>query len=297
MMRTTRVHRRRILVVALVLVPLTGLGLGTVARQQTPRAEAVVVRPPSAAVQRFPAGTRPTVLRFQASRGLETSPVRVRPRTAVAVSSRTPPAPYNKYRGPNYTNRVLLSFDDCPKSPARLRAVLTWLTKNNVGVMMFPTGNCIRSFASRYRVNITLLMRAHGQYVGNHSISHSHLTHLSRKGMLRQLGAPGVVTNYGRPPYGAVNPTVDSAYAAKGMREVLWTVDSRDWTGKSAGRVGRDVIAKSKPRSMVLMHMQWRGFYPATLAQIKTGLTRKGLTLCRKYPGTAPVRTPDRLPC
>jgi len=296
-MRTTRVHRRRILVVALVLVSLTGLGLASVAGQRTPRAEAVALRPPSAAAQRFSAGTRPAVRRFQASRGLVASPVRVRPRGAVVVSSRSPTPSYNKYRGPNYTNRVLLSFDDCPKSLARLRSVLTWLTKNNVGVMMFPTGNCIRSFASRYRVNITLLMRAHGQYVGNHSISHSHLTHLSRKGVLRQLGAPGVVTNYGRPPYGAVSPTVNSAYAAKGMREVLWTVDSRDWTGKSAGRVGRDVIAKSKPRSMVLMHMQWRGFYPATLAQIRSGLTRKGLTLCHRYPGTAPVRTPDRLPC
>jgi len=56
------------------------------------------------------------------------------------------------------------------------------------------------------------------------------------------------------------------------MREVLWTVDSRDWTGKTAAQVARFVIAKSRPRSLVLMHMSWNGFNPATLARIKTGL-------------------------
>ena len=115
--------------------------------------------------------------------------------------------------------------------------------------------------------------------------------------MLSQLGAPGVVTNYGRPPYGAVNATVDSAYAAKGMREVLWTVDTTDWTGKTAAQVVSYVVAHSTARSMVLMHMQWNGFYPTSLAQMQAGLARRGLALCRAYPGTAPVRTPDSLPC
>ena len=95
-----------------------------------------------------------------------------------------------------------------------LRRALAWLSVNKVGVMIFPTGNCISSFATRYSTDITVLMRAHGQYVGNHSISHPRLTRLSYASVARQLGSPGVVTNYGRPPYGAVSPTVDRVYAA-----------------------------------------------------------------------------------
>ncbi len=296
MTRTRRVRRRPLTLVAFLLVSMASWGLVSVAHQRTPQAQALPARPPSAD-QHPPAGTRPTVLRSQASRGLVAAAARTAPRAVAASRSSTASGPYDKYHGPNYTSRVLLSFDDCPKNQVQLGNVLNWLTANNVGVMMFPTGNCVGSFAKRYKVNITLQMRAHGQYVGNHSISHSHLTHLTRAGVLHQLGAPGVVTNYGRPPYGAISKTVNGAYAAKRMREVLWTVDSRDWTGKSASRLGRDVIAKSRPRSMVLMHMQWRGFYPATLTQIKTGLAKKHLSLCRRYPGTAPVRTPDRLPC
>ena len=162
----------------------------------------------------FSPATRLAILRFQESRGLVADAI-IGPRTWAALEGSPPPSPYDKHYGPNYTNRVLLSFDDCPQTLTKLDNALNWLDANNVGVMFFPTGNCISSFGSRYGVDITVLMRTHRQYVGNHSISHPDLTKLSYAGVLYQLGAPGVVTNYGRPPYGAVNSTVNSAYAAK----------------------------------------------------------------------------------
>ena len=244
----------------------------------------------------FSPATRLAILRFQESRGLVADAI-IGPRTWAALEGSPPPSPYDKYYGPNYTNRVLLSFDDCPQTLTKLDNALNWLDANNVGVMFFPTGNCISSFRSRYGVDITVLMRTHRQYVGNHSISHPDLTKLSYAGVLYQLGAPGVVTNYGRPPYGAVNSTVNSAYAAKGMREMLWTVDTTDWTGKTPAQVVSYVVAHSSARSLVLMHMPWNGFYPTSLAQMKARLARRSLNLCRAYPGPVPVRTPDSLPC
>jgi hypothetical protein len=63
-----------------------------------------------------------------------------------------------------------------------------------VGVMLFPTGTCISSFNSRYRTNITQLMREHGQYVGNHSISHPNLTTLSYAVDARTASATGILS-------------------------------------------------------------------------------------------------------
>lgn len=134
-----------------------------------------------------------------------------------------------------------MSFDDCPLTLTQLDNALNWLAVNNVGAMLFPTGNCISSFR--------------------------------------------------------VNATVDSAYAAKGMREVLWTVDTTDWTGKTAAQVVSYVVTYGTARSMVPTHMGWNGFYPTSLAQMQAGLARRGLALCRAYPGTAPVLTPNSLPC
>ena len=251
----------------------------------------------------FGPATRSATVRFQASVRLVPDAV-VGARTwaalegtAPVVGPRSTPPTYDRFHGPNYTNRVLLSFDDCPQTLTKLDNALNWLDANNVGAMIFPTGRCISAFRARYGVDIAARIRAHRQYVGNHSISHPDLTKLSYADVLDQLGAPGVVTNYGRPPYGALNATVDRAYAAKGMREVLWTVDSTDWTGKTAAQVVGYVVAHSSARSLVLMHMSWNGFYPASLEQMRAGLARRGLALCRAHPGTAPIRTPDSLPC
>lgn len=204
---------------------------------------------------------------------------------------------YNNRRGPNYSRAAVFTFDDCPNNLSKLRAGLNWLEDNNVGAWFFPTGNCITSFQSRYDVNIVSLMRSHGQLVGNHSVSHPDLTTLSYNGAKNQLGSPGVVTNYGRPPYGASNSTVRSAYRAVGMRQVFWTVDTQDWTGKSASQVTSYVINHTGRGDNVLMHMQWNGFTPSAMATMKRGLNNKGVAVCHKSFDVAPRNWPSRVDC
>ena len=200
-------------------------------------------------------------------------------------------AAYSEYKGPNPTNRVTLTFDDCPKSMTQFRETVLAAEALDIALVLFPTGNCISS--GLIDVNYA---RAHGHYVFNHSVSHPDLTTLSYSGVQRQLGAPGVVTTYGRPPYGAINSTVRSAYSSVGMKPWLWNVDTNDWRGKSGSELISHVSANARAGDSVLMHMQWNGFNRTVLSGIKSGLAKRGIGVCRNYPGTTPVR-PAELNC
>jgi peptidoglycan/xylan/chitin deacetylase (PgdA/CDA1 family) len=242
----------------------------------------------------FGPATLSATKRFQAAKGLVADGVIGQ----LAWSRLRGVISYNRLKGPNYTSRVILTFDDCPVSLTALKNMLVYARAYNIGLVLAPTGNCIVAFRSRYGVDIAPLIRSYGQYAINHSISHPDLTRLSYAQIITQLRAPGVVTNYGRPPYGATNSTVSSAYAAIGMREWLWTVDTRDWTGKTQAQVVSYVIANTHVGDTVLMHMTWHAFNPTALLQMRSGLASKGLSLCRAHVGASPVLLPNAgLPC
>lgn len=191
-------------------------------------------------------------------------------------------ARYSRATGPNRTSRVVLSFDDCPSSYSAFQGAVLGAERLGVALVLFPTGNCISSgrFSASYA-------RAHGHYVFNHSVSHPDLTKLSYSSVRYQLGSPGVVTSYGRPPYGAYNTTVLNAYASKSVRVWTWTVDTRDWTDKSQSSVVSYVVSNSRAGSTVLMHMQWRAFNTTALSQMKSGLANRGLGVCLNRGATA----------
>ena len=49
-------------------------------------------------------------------------------------------------------------------------------------------------------------------------------------------------------------------------------------------------VSHSRAGSTALMHMQWRGFSPSAIAQIKSGLAKKGLQVCRNQGRPTPVK-------
>lgn len=193
---------------------------------------------------------------------------------------------YSYLYGPNLTARVALSFDDCPHTVADERQVLRGATQLGIGLMLFPTGSCIRS--KRFDPKFA---RRQGHYVFDHSNTHPLLTRLGYAGVLAQLGLPGVQSRYGRPPFGGWNSTVARAYAAKGMRIWLWTVDTNDWHGYSQAYLVNYVSRTARAGDTVLMHMQWHGFSVDALRKMRAGLAKRGLEPCRNYGGTTPVRS------
>ncbi|WP_149956749.1 SH3 domain-containing protein [Zafaria cholistanensis] len=208
-------------------------------------------------------------------------------------------------KGPNKSSRVVLTFDDCPKTLAAFDAVLKYAHANNIGLVIAPTGACISSFRSRHGVNIAARARAKGQWVINHSVDHPDLRPLSCAAAAAQLKGTGVRSNYGRPPYGAIDGSVECAYAAVGMNIWTWNVDTEDWRVKSRALTVSRAVNRASAGSTVLMHMQWHGFSPEAIGQIKAGLGQRGLKLCRAYRGTdnagaiipSPRYLPSSLPC
>lgn len=193
---------------------------------------------------------------------------------------------YSILYGPNTTARVAITFDDCPRSVAEEKEVLTGAAALGIGLMLFPTGNCIRT--KHFDANFA---RSQGHYVFNHSNTHPLLTRLSYAGVLSQLGKPGVQSRYGRPPFGGWNNTVARAYAAKGMKMWLWTVDTNDWHGYSESHIVKYVIQTAKAGDTVLMHMQWNAFSVDALRKIQAGLAKRGLEICRNSGTATPVRS------
>ncbi|MFF5792017.1 SH3 domain-containing protein [Paeniglutamicibacter sp. NPDC012692] len=223
----------------------------------------------------------------------------------VSANTKTPVAPRApRSTGPNRTSRVVLTFDDCPRTLSAFTSAVNYASANNIGLVLAPTGDCISSFKSRYGVDIAAKARAKGQWVINHSISHPDLRKLSCAAAARQLGGSGVHTNFGRPPYGAIDASVTCAYAKVGMAIWTWSRDTMDWSVKSKSiTVAR--ASAAKPGDTVLMHMQWYGFAPDSIRQINKNLNKRGVKLCRAYHGTdgtgavatTPVRLPSSLPC
>ncbi len=191
--------------------------------------------------------------------------------------------PYNMFRGPNTTKRVALTYDDCPRTIAQFKTAITYAVAHDIGLAIFPTGDCVKSYRHR-GFDLVTYARQRGVWVGNHSMSHPALTTLSSASVKRQIG--GVVkASVGRPPYGAINTRVKKVYASLGMQPWLWNVDTNDWKGKSQSQIVTWVIKHARPSSTVLMHMQWHAFNPSAMRQIKQGLAARHLSLCRVWRG------------
>jgi len=238
----------------------------------------------------IPAPTKTTTPKPVATKPATTKPVTP---TSPAPSS-PPPAPISPSL-PVHPNKVLLTFDDCIADPQRLISTLDYAAANNIGLMIFPTGECMDSYARR-GYDLPQLIRERGHWVGNHTYSHADLTKLSREAIANQIkGGPS--SSILRPPYGASNATVRSVAESLGMQLMFWSIDTNDWqSGHNSQVIADYVIRNAKPGSTVLMHLQHQGFNDNTLYMIQSGLKYRGIELCSPAPRSqrpTPVRIPS----
>jgi peptidoglycan-N-acetylglucosamine deacetylase len=209
--------------------------------------ETPTIKPPSA---KAPTRKRPTAGASQKQ------PSAQAPRTPhPARPDDTPPAdasPKQRSRQgdeppPKRGGTVYLTFDDGPSQYTP--AILNVLRATHSTATFFELG----VLQARHPKEAAQI-RAEGSNIGNHTYDHPDLTKLGPRQVQWQL-AHGPRSACIRPPYGATNRRVERILSRQGLRQVLWTIDTRDWSRPGtkhivAAATGPDV----RPGSILLMH-------------------------------------------
>jgi peptidoglycan-N-acetylglucosamine deacetylase len=175
---------------------------------------------------------------------------------------------------PRSHRAVALTFDDGP-STAYTPSILAILERMGATATFFEEG---RHVAGREALMRRIL--ASGDEIGNHSFDHPPDPGFDQLAATNRLihAATGFTPCLFRPPYGLVDPKVESAARDNGLQTVLWSVDSRDDKHPGAAAIRARVLSLAQPGSIVLMHDG--GHHPQTVAAlpgIVRGLRAHGL--------------------
>jgi len=150
---------------------------------------------------------------------------------------------------------VALTFDDGP-SPYT-DALVAELARLHVPATFFVVGYQLPTFAPQLQHEV-----AAGMTVGDHTLDHANLAHLSAADQRQQIvGDAAKISSYGaptprlfRPPYGSYNETTHLLLGRQRMLSVLWSVDSEDYTKPGVAAIVRNVVGAVQPGYVVLMH-------------------------------------------
>ncbi len=163
---------------------------------------------------------------------------------------------------------VLLTFDDGPH-PKFTAEILQILAHYNIRAVFFQVGQNLgsvrggRAELSRNAKLVAEILR-NGHAIGNHTYTHPLLPKLAAAAIddeidttqnLLEAVAPAHAPLF-RPPYGARNDLVLAEVADRGLRSVLWNIDSRDWADPIPQSIAQRVIdeAAHEGRGIILFH-------------------------------------------
>jgi peptidoglycan/xylan/chitin deacetylase (PgdA/CDA1 family) len=163
---------------------------------------------------------------------------------------------------PTKRHVVALTFDAGANADA-VPSILATLRRDHVPATFFLTGTFARAFPAAARA-----IAAAGYRIGDHTISHPHLTQLSDAAVRREVlgGAQQITAVTGahpaplfRFPYGDASARTIAIVNRAGYVPVRWTVDTLGWEG-TAGQINARVVAARvlaalRPGEIVLMHV------------------------------------------
>ena len=160
------------------------------------------------------------------------------------------------FSGPPTQRAVALTFDDGPNS-TKTPLLLDILKERDVPATFFLLGERVQQ-----NPDIVRRMTEEGHEVGNHTYSHANLNNLKASAVSSELkktqdaivAACGVRPTLVRPPYGATNLTTMATLANMNLSAVYWSIDTRDWKGRSSQAIVKDVLDKLTNGSIILFH-------------------------------------------
>ncbi|MFF3907611.1 polysaccharide deacetylase family protein [Streptomyces sp. NPDC001848] len=184
--------------------------------------------------------------------------------TPGTVATTTAAAPHPHSVDCRTSRCVALTFDDGPTQYTN--AVLDTLEHMHAVGTFFLIG----PHALQYRADVLREYRD-GDAIGDHTVTHPHLTVLSRArvGHETETAARQIASVTGhrptlfRPPFGAMDAHVREAAGAAGMAVVLWNLSPQDWKHHNAAYIDRAVLARVRPGAIVVLHDRYATTPPA----------------------------------
>ena len=191
---------------------------------------------------------------------------------------------------------VLLTFDDGPH-PRFTAEVLRILDYYKVKAIFFQVGRNLGTVRDgeadvlRNTSVVEAVLRA-GHTIANHTYTHPLLPKLDAVAVDEEIDrtqallvamAPGRGrAPLFRPPYGARNPLVLAEIADRGLRSVLWNIDSRDWADPIPQSIAQRVVdeAEHEGRGIILFH-DIHGRTVQALPRVIEGLVKRGFRFAR----------------
>jgi peptidoglycan/xylan/chitin deacetylase (PgdA/CDA1 family) len=215
--------------------------------------------------------------------------------TAAALAKRALQDEWTDGELPDKT--VLLTFDDGPHAIYTPR-ILDLLAKHHVHAVFFMIGQNLGAIDADGNVKLhepALVARLlkEGHAVANHTHTHPLLPRLDEIRLTDEIDLTEVLLTGATPggagraklfrsPYGARNDLVLAEIAARGLRSVLWNIDSRDWADPIPQSVAKRVLDEiaHEGRGIVLFH----DIHPRTVdavALVIESLRRQGYRFAR----------------
>lgn len=177
-------------------------------------------------------------------------------------------------------NVVALSFDDGPTEQG-VTAVLDSLGRHKVRATFFLIGKHMEDNPGQAERLV-----AAGMEIANHSYSHrkmigsseAHYRDEIRRTKALLAAAGGNPNTLFRPPFGRKLIGLPRAVGASGHRIIMWDVADRVGQNPTPSSYANDILARTRPGSIILMHPMYRHNHVerAALPLILDGLKAKG---------------------
>jgi peptidoglycan-N-acetylglucosamine deacetylase len=171
-------------------------------------------------------------------------------------------------------NVLFLTFDDGP-TDQYTPVVLRLLAKYHANATFFALGLQVKEFP-----HLIPRIKAAGHRVGDHTYDHKVLTALPMAKVRWEL-EHGPKSKCFRPPSRETNQQIAALAASYGMRQILWTVDTKDWTRPGTAAIEHAILAGARPGAVILMHDGGgdRSQTIAALSRALPKLVRRGYVL------------------
>lgn len=177
-------------------------------------------------------------------------------RTFIQTNTSVENKPIAIEKGDTTEKKIALTFDDGPDKIITPQ-ILDILKEKGVPATFFVVGEQVSYFPQ-----LAKRMVEDGHTIANHTWNHPELSKLYTSQVIQQITSTneiiervtGVKSTLFRPPYGDYTAADALVFDKLGFKNIMWSVDTIDYSGKSAEEILSIVHRDKSPGGIVLQH-------------------------------------------